>query len=169
VVSVPAAVEPAPVKSEPRQFQPPAQVASSSAAIDLAPPDTEVPQLPSNVPSTVAVQLTQASPAPGAPLPTANNPKPASEVTTEPRAILKVMPVLPADAKNLKGSGMEVAVQVKIDPDGRVIQATVRDARTTAANFLGKLAVDAARQWRFEPARRGDRKIYGDMVLRFRF
>jgi TonB family protein len=90
-------------------------------------------------------------------------------MTSEPRAISKVMPILPADAKNLRGSGMEVAVQVKIDPEGRVVEATVRDARTTAANFLGQLAVDAARQWRFEPARRGNRKVYADMILRFRF
>ncbi len=171
-VSVPAA--PPAAKPQPRQFQPPpAQIAARSAVVDVPPPDVEAPLLPGSaagsVPGAVAVELTPASPAPQAPLQAANSPKPAAEVTTEPRAITKVMPVIPADAKNLKGSGMEVAVQVKIDPDGRVVEATVRDARTTAANFLGKLAVDAARQWRFEPARRGNRKIYADMVLRFRF
>ncbi len=170
-VSIPAA--PPVAKPQPRQFQPPpAQIAARSPVVDVPPPDGEVPQLPGNagsVPGAVAVELTPASPAPPAPLQAANNPKPAAEVTTDPRAISKVMPILPADAKNLKGSGMEVAVQVKIDPEGRVVEATVREARTTAANFLGKLAVDAARQWRFEPARRGNRKVYSDMVLRFRF
>ena len=125
--------------------------------------------MPSNVASTVAVELKPASPAPPAPLPAAGNPKPAEETTSEPRAISKVMPVIPADAKHFRGSGIEVSVRVKIDPDGRVVEAMLQDARTSAANFLGKRAVDAARQWRFDPARRGNRKIYADMVLRFRF
>ena len=122
MVSVPAAATPVQAKPEPRQFQPPpAQVAASSAVVDVAPPDVEVPLLPSNaagnVPSAIAVELKPAPPAPPAPQAAATYPKPApAELTTEPRAILKVMPVIPADAKNLKGSGMEVAVQVKIDP-----------------------------------------------------
>jgi protein TonB len=171
-ISVPAAEPPA-AKPEPRQFQPPpAQVSASSAAVAVAPPDVEVPVLSNNpqgsIPSSVAVDLTPAAPALQAPL-AAANPKPAGDVTSDPRAISKVMPVIPADAKHLKGSGMEVAVRVKIDPDGRVVEATVQDARTTAAHSLGKLAVDAARQWRFDPARRGNRKVYADMVLRFKF
>jgi periplasmic protein TonB len=173
MVSVPAA-DPPVAKPVPRQFQPPpAQVAASSPVAAVAPPDVELPVLPNNaqgnLPGTVAVNLTPAASALPAPPVTASNPKPAGDVISEPRAIVKVMPVIPADARHWKGSGMEVAVRVKIDPDGRVVEATVQGARTTAANILGKLAVDAARQWRFDPARRGDRKVYADMVLRFKF
>jgi outer membrane biosynthesis protein TonB len=35
--------------------------------------------------------------------------------------------------------------------------------------FLERAAADAARLWRFEPARLGDQKVEGEALIQFRF
>ena len=60
-----------------------------------------------------------------------------------------------------------VAVRVNIDSKGVVKDA---DLLTKGIDgHLGRSAVEAAKRWRFEPARADDRPVASDMVLRFRF
>ena len=60
-----------------------------------------------------------------------------------------------------------VAVRVSIDPKGNVRDA---DLLTRGVDgHLGRSAVEAAKRWRFEPARADDRPIASNMVLRFQF
>jgi TonB family protein len=60
-----------------------------------------------------------------------------------------------------------VAVRVSIDPKGIVRDA---DLLTKGVDgHLGRSAVEAAKRWRFEPARADDRPVASNMVLRFKF
>jgi protein TonB len=71
---------------------------------------------------------------------------------SEPKAIEKVNPVYPEDAREEKVQGA-VVLELTIGADGEVTSVDVvkdPDARLTRA------AVDAVAQWRFEPARNSD-------------
>ncbi len=60
-----------------------------------------------------------------------------------------------------------VAVRVSIDPEG-----VVRDADLVTKNVddhLARSAVEAAKLWKFEPARVEDRPVASDLVVRFQF
>ena len=60
-----------------------------------------------------------------------------------------------------------VAVRVSIDPEG-----VVRDADLVTKNVddhLGRSAVEAAKRWKFEPARVEDRPVASNLVVRFQF
>lgn len=60
-----------------------------------------------------------------------------------------------------------VVLRLLVDVHGNVAQVSV----TTGSGFtlLDEAAVDAARRWRFEPARDGDRPIAMPHEVRFRF
>jgi len=68
---------------------------------------------------------------------------------TAPRALVKVPPGYPEDAKKNKVSGV-VVLQLQVGTDGRVEDVKVLEYPDPA---LSKAAVEAVRQWRFEPAR----------------
>lgn len=85
---------------------------------------------------------------------------------TEPKAIKKVNPQYPEDARNEKVQGT-VLLEVVIRKDGSVGQIT--PLRSTD-DRLTKAAVAAVRQWTFEPARAGNGKpVAVRYVLTIRF
>ncbi len=65
-------------------------------------------------------------------------------------------PDYPAEARR-KGQEGTVVLRVIIEPDGRVAGATV--ARSSGFELLDRAALDAARVWRFLPARDGDAAV----------
>jgi len=71
---------------------------------------------------------------------------------TPPRLVQQVKPVYPESAREAKTSGV-VVLDVVIDRDGRVPWVVIVEDPDPA---LSQAAVDAVRQWRFEPARDAD-------------
>jgi len=79
------------------------------------------------------------------------------------------MPQVPQDSKVWQGEPVLIDVLVHIDTEGKVVSAAPRSSKTLAGKMLGKLAVDAAQQWTFEPAYIGNKKVASEMFLRFQF
>ncbi len=104
---------------------------------------------------------------------------PAAEVTWQParngvfrRALRKIAaeaytPAIPVRkvAPPAAPDGGEVDVKVFIDASGNVSRAQV----LTKTSPLAAAALEAARQWRFDPARRRDQPAASEMLLHFHF
>jgi hypothetical protein len=118
----------------------------------------EVAPAPAVVPAPVAPKAVPAK-------------QPAAKTnTTAPRATHKVPPVIPASIKpRIKGT-IPIDVRVKIDARGRVISATLPEKhRAGLESYLAERAVEAAKQWKFEPAREDGKAVAGEQTLRFTF
>ena len=60
-------------------------------------------------------------------------------------------------------------VNLSIDADGKIIRAEAATGGGILQTSLGKLAVEAARLWKFQPARLGNRNVPGDVRIQFQF
>jgi hypothetical protein len=103
-------------------------------------------------------------------------PKPASSgedvVThvTQPRAIHKVPPVVPASIRPRIKGVIAIDVRVHIDARGRVTSAAaLTKPNSGLESYLAGRAVEAAKQWRFEPGRKGRTAIPGAQTIHFVF
>jgi hypothetical protein len=93
----------------------------------------------------------------------------ATAPDVEARAIRQVQPVVPPNVRTALIGETEVAVTVRIDVLGQVSKVQAVEHSGPQGGLLIAPSVSAAQRWIFEPARRGDRKISSDMILRFRF
>jgi outer membrane biosynthesis protein TonB len=64
---------------------------------------------------------------------------------------------------------VEVDVKVRIDETGRVVKAEPLPGTEPVSSSLVGAARNAAMQWRFEPARRGNQPLPSDLVLKFQY
>jgi len=62
-----------------------------------------------------------------------------------------------------------VRIKVNVDAGGKVLFAESVSAGNAVADALAVSAITAVKKWQFEPARRGDQRIPGDVVLSFTF
>jgi hypothetical protein len=87
-----------------------------------------------------------------------------------PRATYKAPPVVAAGIRpRIKGT-IPIDVRVQIDARGRVISATpVTKQHSALEKYLAGRAVQAARLWRFEPARENGEPVSGSQVIHFTF
>ena len=69
--------------------------------------------------------------------------------------------------KSTSNEPTSVAVRVEIDQKGIVRDADLLTKRVDGD--LGRSAVEAAKRWRFEPARQEDRPVESSMVVKFQF
>lgn len=76
----------------------------------------------------------------------------------------KVKPGYPEIARSARVSG-KVTVQVTIDDRGNVISVRALDG----PRMLQPAAVDAAKQWKYRPARRGNRLVEDTQTIIFNF
>jgi hypothetical protein len=89
---------------------------------------------------------------------------------TEPRAIHKVPPVVPMSIKPRIKDAIPIDVRVHIDAEGRVTSATPVVKQPAGLHaFLAGRAVEAAKLWRFEPARQNGRSVPGRETIHFVF
>lgn len=117
--------------------------------------------------------------APVAPLaaaapPPAPAPRPEPPVTrlrlVQPRATYKAPAVVAAGIRSRIKGVVPVDVRVEIDTRGRVVSATLlTKVRSDIDKYLSSRAVQASRQWRFEPAREDGRAVAGSQILHFVF
>jgi TonB family protein len=73
----------------------------------------------------------------------------------------RVLPDIPAKARNTVHGTATVAVSVAVDPSGNVTQATLERG---GSPYFGKLALEAARRWQFTSV---ESKAPRDWILRF--
>jgi hypothetical protein len=136
---------------------PPAQLPHSAA------PDAA---LFSDVPARTA----PAPPITPAAEPARNRPtQPIVPPYTPPQPLRQVQPVLSVNSRAMVATMVEVEVKVHIDESGRVVSADPLPSAIPVRNFLVAAAHNAALAWRFEPARRGDRPVSSEMVLKFQY
>ncbi len=76
----------------------------------------------------------------------------------------------PSLTSQLGDDGMEVTVYVKIEPSGKVSEATTRPYSDATEAALAKIAAEAALEWKFQPLKGDSRNaIYRDFVIHFKF
>lgn len=165
-----AAAAPAPVAVEP--LPAPAAVAPSELA------DT-VPVVPTPTPTPTPIDPAAAGrPAEAAPVEPPAAPSPASPVTltsavdltyysarevdVHPRALAEILPAYPEVADREKLSG-KVVLQLKLEADGRVIDAEV--VRSSPPDVFDAAALEAFRQARFAPAIRAGQPVRALMLI----
>ena len=79
----------------------------------------------------------------------------------------RVMPDVPANASRTIQGKVQVEVRVVVDTEGRVANAEF--ASQGVSRYFANLALEAARRWRFAPARAGGQAVRSVWVLRFVF
>jgi protein TonB len=84
-----------------------------------------------------------------------------------PRPVSEVSPVVTAMMKSLLWRTVTVNLKVSIDETGRVVK--IEPLRTGAHQMLVDSAINAARKWKFSPARRGNAPIPSETTLQFTF
>lgn len=104
---------------------------------------------------------------PQPPRPTPVPPRPHEEPRLTPaRLVRQVEPRYPEAARDSNREG-SVLVEVRIQANGRAGEVTV--AHSSGSRLLDTAAVNAVKQWRWEPARRGDAPIESTARYRVRF
>jgi TonB family protein len=91
-------------------------------------------------------------------------PQKVSEGILQGRAITRVKPIYPASARKMNASGA-VQVEITISEDGRVIEAKAISGHLALRNA----AIEAARQWVFEPGVFNGVRVKVESVLTFVF
>jgi TonB-like protein len=182
-----APVRPPAVRTGRKPFRPPPPATARTnlpAPIPDAAPDAQFPpRLPSVEPAGIAAPF--ATPVPPQPEPPAAsivlpaNPSapPARAIegaaTTAPVPVSVVSPSLPKNVKALIRNRIQVTVTVKVDATGKVTDATATVAGAnppgTLGDFIRTAAVNAARSWRFEPAKVNQRNVAGTCEIKFEF
>ncbi|HEX4137873.1 MAG TPA: hypothetical protein VHY84_24905 [Bryobacteraceae bacterium] len=126
--------------------------------------------------SAESFRLVRAANPPTAPIPAAAPPHPALAPAepaagfTQPKATYRAPPVIAAGIRpRIKGT-IAIDVRVHIDARGRVVSAApVARQRSGLDQYLAGRAVQAARLWRFEPARENGKAVEGRQILHFVF
>lgn len=148
---------PAPVARKPAApVAAPPKPAATAATVQAATVPVAAPAQPEPEPAPVLVAAASPTPAPAAPIPTAiaaveppPPPPPAVEEEEVPLKLLsRVNPSIPRAMQQTAFRDGYARVKFTVAPNG-----TVSKAETIAASHsrLGISAVDAVRQWRFEP------------------
>lgn len=89
---------------------------------------------------------------------------------TEPRAIHRAAPVIAAGIRPRITGTIPIDVRVHVDEHGRVTSAVpVVRAHGGLDGYLSQSAVQAARLWRFEPARENGKPVPGTQIIHFVF
>jgi len=86
-----------------------------------------------------------------------------------PVPVRRVRPTLPIQLQSLADSKVSIDVRVEINAAGDVTQATPVETATAAQRLLAPQAVQAARQWKFQPARKNGQPVETESILRFDF
>ena len=110
------------------------------------------------------------SPAPGVNLVAALVQRPEVIIDyVAPQVVRRVAPHLPSGLRNLAVAGHRVGVKVYIDATGTVVRTEPISKGNALSGYFSIIAADAARQWRFSPARRGNENVSSETVLDFDF
>jgi hypothetical protein len=163
----------------PHSKRQPATPAAPANSSPTAPAATSQPATPSPAPATP-----QASSAPtpqSAAQPSPQAAPPAPQVTVppprEPQApqgslvkgsvAQRVLPDVPQKASATIQGKVSVAIRAAVDARGAVSVATFESEGPS--KYFGRLALDASREWKFQPAQSGGQAVPSVWILRFEF
>lgn len=123
--------------------------------------------------SAESFRLVRTTPAPAAAKPLAES-EPAQAVPharlVQPHATYRAPAVVAAGVRSRIRGAIPIDVRVEIDARGRVTSAKpIGRQHTDVEQYLAARAVQAAKQWRFEPARENGRAVDGTQILHFVF
>jgi hypothetical protein len=144
-----------------------------ATAVLGAPPAVSSPAAPAAIPANPAAYPVPARPIPEAKPPAAAPPAQTRAVappveTEAAEAISQVMPVVPRLFRRPVFKPETVKIAVSIDQNGNV--SSVRpSAPGNVPRALIQSAETAAMQWKFKPARIGDRPVPSETILIFKF
>jgi TonB family protein len=134
-------------------------VAASAVVGLLGIPRMAAPVMPMSepvhpLPTSASPGATPSEPTPaseGAPpvLPTSKTQTQNVLVTAQDEIARRVLPDIPAKARNTIHGTVRVVVRVTVDPAGSVAELTLEPG---SSRYFGRLAVEAARRWEFAPA-----------------
>jgi hypothetical protein len=161
----------APLPSETTQrppVEPPPKVTEPARQPDTARSAQEQPPASTSREPAKPVALPEKVPTPpeGAP-PSAQPATVTRSDYTPPRPLRQVKPATPSNVRNLISEDVQINVRVEIDATGRVVRA--EPVSKGKHDFLTSLALEAARQWRFSPAREGSQNVSSSAVVGFQF
>jgi len=92
----------------------------------------------------------------------------ASSSDFGPRKVLhQVLPVVPSKARQTIQGKVKVSVRVHVDPSGSVTFAKLDSA--APSKYFARLALEAARRWRFSPVNGTNHELGDEWILRFEF
>jgi len=138
------------------------RLVKTDEAANAKTPVASKPLASGGAPITAPPQTSRIAPAP----PKVN--EPARTVQAKP--VYRAPPVVAAGIRpRIKGT-VPIDVRVRIDERGRVISATpITKVHDAIDEYLSGRAVQAARQWRFEPARENGKAVQGTQTTHFVF
>jgi outer membrane biosynthesis protein TonB len=136
---------------------------SSESLPEIAPPPEVAQALPPRIPD--------ASPILAASRSSFAQPKmmPSTVSYVSPIPVRKTSPSVPANLRTLIQDGVSIEVKVAIDTRGQVTGALPLSSSSSNWKLLSPVAVQAARLWRFEPARQDGKPVRSETVLKFNF
>jgi hypothetical protein len=125
-------------------------------------------------PNAAAVSSPSASSSVAAPSGSAANAAPApisgAKRITQPKAVYRAPPVVAAGIRPRINGRIPIDVHVTIDTRGRVLTAVpVTKPHSGLEEYLATRAVQAARLWRFDPARENGKAVQGAQTIHFVF
>jgi len=85
------------------------------------------------------------------------------------RPIHELLPNLPHAVRAVVISEVEVRIKVEIDESGRVVRVAPLGSTGPASDSIVRVSEEAARQWRFAPAMRGNQPAASEVILSFRY
>ena len=83
------------------------------------------------------------------------------------KVVHQVLPDVPRSARNTSQGKVRVGVRVRVDPSGNVAGAKLDSPGPS--RYFAELALKAARRWKFDPAKAGDKNVSSEWILRFQF
>jgi TonB family protein len=112
----------------------------------------------------------QASPGAG-PVPTSVPSKTAARTASNGlvpgEVVHQVLPDVPRSARETIRGRIKVSVRARVDSSGRVVGAKLDSPGPS--KYFAQLALQAARRWRFEPAKSDGQDVSSEWILRFEF
>ena len=83
------------------------------------------------------------------------------------KVVHQVVPDVPRKARDTIRGKVRAGVRVRVDPSGGVVGARLDSPGPS--RYFGELALKAARNWRFDPAKVDGRNVSSEWILRFEF
>lgn len=159
-----------------KQKPAPAAASNASTAPTPAPPPPAQSAASTTPQAPVAPAPQTAAPAPSQPAApaasgTASPPVERAQApqgsTSEGSVLQRIMPDVPRQASATIHGKVVVVIRVAVDASGAVSNATFESEGPS--KYFARLALDAARQWKFRPAQSGGQAVPGAWNLRFEF
>jgi TonB family protein len=121
------------------------------------------PAAPIEQPTAPAVEKTIAPPT----APPPPSPRQSQQRSSPGEVVEQALPTVPPKTSNTIQGTVRVAVRVHVDSTGGVTSATLESRGPS--KYFADLALQAARRWKFTPAKIDDRPVASEWVLRFEF